>query len=30
MRAADLAARLTRKSRSNFYYGFLALPRPKA
>jgi phytoene synthase len=26
---ADLAARLTRKSRSNFYYAFLALPRPR-
>jgi len=25
----DLAARLTRKSRSNFYYAFLALPRPR-
>jgi len=24
-----LAARLTRKSRSNFYYAFLALPRPR-
>jgi phytoene synthase len=27
MRAADLCSRLTRKSRSNFYYAFLALPR---
>ncbi len=26
---ADLAARLTRKSRSNFYYAFLTLPRPR-
>jgi 15-cis-phytoene synthase len=25
----DLAARLTRRSRSNFYYAFLALPRPR-
>ncbi len=25
----DLAARLTRKSRSNFYYAFLTLPRPR-
>jgi len=25
----DLAARLTRKSRSNFYYAFLALPKPR-
>jgi 15-cis-phytoene synthase len=24
---ADLVARITRRSRSNFYYGFLALPR---
>lgn len=29
VRAADLAARITRRSRSNFYYGFLALPRPR-
>jgi phytoene synthase len=26
---ADLAARLTRRSRSNFYYAFLTLPRPR-
>jgi phytoene synthase len=26
---ADLVARITRRSRSNFYYGFLALPRPR-
>ena len=26
---ADLASRLTRRSRSNFYYAFLALPRPR-
>src|SRR5256885_792444 len=26
---ADLTARLTRKSRSNFYYAFLTLPRPR-
>ena len=25
----DLAARLTRKSRSNFFYAFLALPKPR-
>src|SRR5207249_1421017 len=25
----DLTARLTRKSRSNFYYAFLTLPRPR-
>src|SRR2546429_3260223 len=25
----DLPARLTRKSRSNFYYAFLTLPRPR-
>src|SRR5436189_3215213 len=25
----DLTARLTRKSRSNFYYAFLALPRAR-
>src|SRR5216117_2224753 len=25
----DLAARLTRRSRSNFYYAFLTLPRPR-
>ncbi len=29
MRFADLAARVTRKSRSNFYYAFFALPRPR-
>jgi len=29
MSTADLAARLTRRSRSNFYYGFLVLPRPR-
>lgn len=29
MGAADLVARITRRSRSNFYYGFLALPRPR-
>ena len=29
MRPADLVARITRRSRSNFYYGFLALPRPR-
>jgi 15-cis-phytoene synthase len=29
MSTIDLAARLTRRSRSNFYYGFLALPRPR-
>ena len=27
MTGGDLVARLTRRSRSNFYYGFLALPR---
>jgi 15-cis-phytoene synthase len=27
--AADLVARITRRSHSNFYYGFLALPRPR-
>jgi phytoene synthase len=26
---ASLSARLTRRSRSNFYYAFLALPRPR-
>ena len=26
---ADVAARLTRQSRSNFYYAFLTLPRPR-
>jgi phytoene synthase len=26
---AELVARLTRRSRSNFYYGFLALPKPR-
>ena len=29
MGAADLVARITRRSRSNFYYGFLALPRQR-
>jgi phytoene synthase len=29
VRPADLVARITRRSRSNFYYGFLALPRPR-
>jgi phytoene synthase len=29
MGAAELVARITRRSRSNFYYGFLALPRPR-
>jgi phytoene synthase len=29
MGAADLVARITRRSRSNFFYGFLALPRPR-
>ena len=29
MSLADLAARVTRKSRSNFYYAFLTLPRPR-
>lgn len=29
MTAADFVSRLTRQSRSNFYYGFLALPRPR-
>jgi phytoene synthase len=29
MRPADLVARITRRSRSNFFYGFLALPRPR-
>jgi len=29
MTGADLVARLTRRSRSNFYYAFLALPRPR-
>ncbi len=29
MGPADLVARITRRSRSNFYYGFLALPRPR-
>jgi phytoene synthase len=29
MSVADLAARLTRRSRSNFYYAFLTLPRPR-
>ena len=27
--AAELCSRLTRRSRSNFYYAFLALPRPR-
>ncbi len=29
MSVAQLAARLTRRSRSNFYYAFLTLPRPR-
>lgn len=29
MSRADLVSRLTRRSRSNFYYAFLALPRPR-
>jgi phytoene synthase len=29
MSAAELCARLTRRSRSNFYYAFLALPKPR-
>lgn len=29
MSLQDLAARVTRKSRSNFYYAFLTLPRPR-
>jgi 15-cis-phytoene synthase len=29
MSVTDLAARLTRRSRSNFYYAFLTLPRPR-
>ena len=29
MSVADVASRLTRRSRSNFYYAFLALPRPR-
>ncbi|MEK7715372.1 MAG: presqualene diphosphate synthase HpnD [candidate division NC10 bacterium] len=29
MSLADLAARVTRNSRSNFYYAFLTLPRPR-
>ena len=29
MTLSDLSARLTRQSRSNFYYAFLALPRPR-
>jgi phytoene synthase len=29
MSVADVCARLTRRSRSNFYYAFLALPRPR-
>ncbi len=29
MSVADLAARLTRRSRSSFYYAFLTLPRPR-
>lgn len=29
MRAASFVSRLTRKSRSNFYYAFLTLPRPR-
>lgn len=29
MKAADVVSRLTRRSRSNFYYAFLTLPRPR-
>lgn len=29
MSVADLASRLTKRSRSNFYYAFLTLPRPR-
>ena len=29
MSAPDLVSQITRRSRSNFYYGFLALPRPR-
>lgn len=29
MSVADLCSRLTRQSRSNFYYAFLSLPKPK-
>ena len=29
MNAGQLVSRLTRKSRSNFYYAFLLLPRPQ-
>ncbi len=29
MRLGSVAARLTRRSRSNFYYAFLVLPRPR-
>ncbi len=29
MSVADLASRVTRRSRSNFYYAFLTLPRPR-
>ena len=29
MNAAELCARLTRRSQSNFYYAFLALPKPR-
>ncbi|HSE93361.1 MAG TPA: presqualene diphosphate synthase HpnD [Methylomirabilota bacterium] len=29
MSPADLVSRLTRRSRSNFYYAFLVLPRPR-
>ena len=29
MSVADLASRLTRRSRSNFYFAFLTLPRPR-
>lgn len=29
MSVTDLASRLTRRSRSNFYYAFLTLPRPR-
>ena len=29
MSAARVVSRLTRRSRSNFYYAFLTLPRPR-
>jgi phytoene synthase len=29
MSTTDLVSRITRRSRSNFYYGFLALPKPR-